>query len=149
MNVYIVWLNEDWENLDLYHMKNNALENNKYLLEEEKESFCWRKFLLPSFFYFYFLRKRGELMLANFGLKIRPFWDSDHENWYSYFCRKWKAFCESSLHQITYNVSTKKAIYGQKKKAPATRCQIFPDRPSFKNWKTFTLKKIRFREELR
>ena len=28
MNVYIVWLNEDWENLDLYLMKNNALENN-------------------------------------------------------------------------------------------------------------------------
>ena len=28
MNVYIVWLNKDWENLDLYLMKNNALENN-------------------------------------------------------------------------------------------------------------------------
>ena len=41
-------------------------------------------------------------MLANFGLKIRPFWDSDHENWYSYFSGKWKAFCENDLHQITY-----------------------------------------------
>ena len=23
-----VWINEDWENLELYHMKNNATENN-------------------------------------------------------------------------------------------------------------------------
>ena len=23
-----VWINEDWENLELYHMKNNAAENN-------------------------------------------------------------------------------------------------------------------------
>ena len=146
MNVYIVWLNEDWENLDLYHMKNNALENNKYLLEEEKESFCWRKFLLPSFFYFYFLRKRGELMLANFGLKIRPFWDSDHENWYSYFCRKWKAFCESSLHQITYNVSTKKAIYGQKKKLLPLDARYFLTVPLLRIEKHLHLKKSDLRK---
>ena len=23
-----VWINEDWENLELYHMKKNAAENN-------------------------------------------------------------------------------------------------------------------------
>ena len=23
-----VWINEEWENLELYHMKNNAAENN-------------------------------------------------------------------------------------------------------------------------
>ena len=38
-------------------------------------------------------------MLANFGLKIRPFWDSDYKNWYSYFS---KAFWENNLHHITY-----------------------------------------------
>ena len=39
-------------------------------------------------------------MLANFGLKIRPFWDSDHENWYSYFSRKFLMI--KGFYQITY-----------------------------------------------
>ena len=56
----------------------------------------------PNFSLQLYLRTRGELMLANFGLKIRPFWDSDHENWYSYSFLENKAFCENNLHQITY-----------------------------------------------
>ena len=72
----------------------------KYLLVTEQELFYWwkvSKFLLAAF-----LRTQIKLILANFGLKIRLFWDSGHENWYSYFSRKWKAFCENDLHQITY-----------------------------------------------
>ena len=73
-------------------------------------------------------------MLANFGLKIRPFWDSDHENWYSYFSRKQKTFCQNNLHQITY-LPKIKAVYGQKMKETdfstlATRWSIFPHRRS-------------------
>ena len=37
---------------------------------------------------FPYMGRQGELMLANFGLKIRPFWDADHKNLYSYFSRK-------------------------------------------------------------
>ena len=72
----------------------------KYLLVKEEELFCWwkvSKFLLAALF-----ANARILMLANFGLKIRPFWDSDHENWYSYFSRKQNTFCENNLHQITY-----------------------------------------------
>ena len=56
----------------------------------------------PNFSLQLYLRTRGELMLANFGLKTRPFWDADLKKWYSCFSRKYKAFCENNLHQITY-----------------------------------------------
>ena len=74
----------------------------KYLLVKEEELFYWwkvSKFLLAALFA---NARRVHLMLANFGLKIRPFWDSHHENWYSYFSRKQNTFCENNLHQITY-----------------------------------------------
>ena len=40
--------------------------------------------------------------VSRFRVEKRLFWDSDHENWYSYFSRKYTAFCENNLHHITY-----------------------------------------------
>ena len=71
---------------------------------EWKKKSCSIDGKCPNFSLRLYLRTPGELMLANFGLKIWPFWDSDHwhENWYSHFSRKQKAFWENNLHQITY-----------------------------------------------
>lgn len=52
--------------------------------------FSWFSFMLkcPNFSVQLCLPTRGKLMLANFRLKIRPFWDSDLKNWYSNFSGK-------------------------------------------------------------
>ena len=68
----------------------------------------------PNFFLRLNLRMRGELMLANFGLKIRPFWDSDHENWHSYtFLENERLFARTTYTKLLIYL---KAIYGQKMK---------------------------------
>ena len=65
----------------------------------------------PNFSLRLCLRTRGELMLANFGLKIRPFWDSDHENWYSTFLENERLFARTTYIRLLIYL---KAIYGQK-----------------------------------
>ena len=70
--------------------------------------------MCPNFFLRLYLRTRGELMLANFGLKIRPFWDSGHENWYSYtFLENERLFARTTYTKLLIYL---KAIYGQKMK---------------------------------
>ena len=107
-----VWINEEWENLALYHMKNNAAENNcttklKFLSPQKPVLRFWimsaqrvsillwqcllvkkrRVLLLMESVQIspcdFSLRSRGKQMLSNFGFEIRPFCDSDDEIWYS------------------------------------------------------------------
>ena len=107
-----VWINEEWENLALYHMKNNAAENNsttklKFLSPQKPVlRFCimsaqrvsillWQCLLVKKRRFVllmesvqispcdFSLRTRGKQMLSNFGFEIRPFCGSDDEIWYS------------------------------------------------------------------
>ena len=92
----------------------------------------------PNFSLRLCLRTRGELMLTNlnFGLKIRPFWDSDHENWYRIltFIENKRLFARITYIRLLIYL---KAIYGQKMKeidlsTLTTRWSIFLDRRSLK-----------------
>ena len=74
-------------------------------------------------------------MLANFGLKIRLFWDYDHENWFLTFLENKRLFLRTTYIRLLIYL---KATYRQKMKAIdfstlATRWSIFPDRRSYKN----------------
>ena len=88
----------------------------KYLLVQEEEFFVHGK--CPNFSMRLHLRMRGNLMLANFRLKIKAVWDSSHiENRSSNFSHKQKAFGRNNLLRfliylkLSMNKQWKKLIF--------------------------------------
>ena len=91
----------------------------KYLLVKKEQLFYWWK--LSKF------RRAALFAKARrfSGLKIGPFWDStDYENWYSYFSRKQKAFCENNLHQTTYQPESYLHCCAKVMAAKLTNCEL-------------------------